>query len=254
MARIVPADAQLRPRWSGRTDIGYRILDIDRKLFRVFTTERVQEVGTAHYAVIGGAEVPAEGGHIIWGTAEQDIAEAPIQPVQADTTPMILAGVTAMLNDLLTRIADLLPEPAPVIVDTTPFIASVEALRTEQAAQVSAESKRQARYVQEVRTWIRELSEGVQAQFAGMTVANRQFGEMSTATIRLLEANVSTERIELLTAIASKVDALRSDIEHLSASTVEAREATQRADAKRIQGLQLVDEFLAQIEGGHGLG
>jgi len=98
--QLVPVDAQLSPRRT-KQPIGYRVLDINREVVTPFTKTRVGESRIPGcYFVAGGVEAPDDGGFIVWGLKDKDIAEAPIEPVAADYSEQLAALADALQSTI----------------------------------------------------------------------------------------------------------------------------------------------------------
>lgn len=126
-----PATAQLG-RSKAALAIGYRLLDTNRGQVQPFTRRGVSATGIpGTFAAL--IDAPASGGYIVWGTAEQDIAEAPIEPMAPDPLPAMRAALALLLQD----IAAMMPATPVIQMDTQPFEQGVSELRRAVDGQVS---------------------------------------------------------------------------------------------------------------------
>lgn len=171
--RLIPADANLG-RMNTKKEIGYRVLTLDRAPFRAFAV--ATETGIpGHYAAVGGAEAPDEGGYIVWGLRGTDIAEATIEPAIVDSTDALLEGIAAGLDALLTNIKQAMPTmpvippfpeiPAPVVqMDTLEFEEEVGLLRAYLIEMVASNNERQTERISELQAQFPTISADVLKQ------------------------------------------------------------------------------------------
>lgn len=98
MTQTIARNADLGPAYAGLT-IGYRILNLNRTTYSVFTTTGVVENPAGWFSVNGGVVAPDAGGYIVWGPSGTDVAEEeilPAYPLLADYT----AARAAKLDNL----------------------------------------------------------------------------------------------------------------------------------------------------------
>mgnify|MGYP006908221261 CR=1 FL=1 len=104
MARIA-VSAQLG-RMSENKEIGYRVLTVGRAEYIPFTTDGVVKTGVPYHFAVPGVDVPSNGGFIIWGTVDQDMAEATIEPMAVqpaafqELVDAVRSGLSALRADL----------------------------------------------------------------------------------------------------------------------------------------------------------
>lgn len=239
MTQIIPAHAQLGRR-NAKLKLGYRILNLDSSLFRAWTTTGVQETAPGDYVVAGGVEAPSVGGYIIWGEKNRDIVSAEIVPAQVDLSPAI--------DDLLGRIADLLPTPAPVVVDTQAFEGRVERLRTDVATRFDAEERRQ----KERLAHASEQLEAVQTQLQTLTTLAEAAQAASNETIlsevqRLLEKVAGQATINLQTG--NRLEIVQAGMDNLWEHLTDQVMLEQQAERMKREHLTILDDFLSILEG-----
>ena len=100
MTQIVPLVATLGPLNTGLT-IGYRVLNLDRTTYSVFTVTGVSEstvLGT--YFASGGVTVPTAGAYVVVGTSGTDMAELPVGPLQSPVGAGLLTYTDTVMDTL----------------------------------------------------------------------------------------------------------------------------------------------------------
>lgn len=248
MTQIIPAHAQLGRR-NAKLKLGYRILNLDSSLFRAWTTVGVQETAPGDYVVAGGVEAPSVGGYIIWGEKNRDIVSAEIVPAQVDLSPAI--------DDLLGRIADLLPTPAPVVVDTQAFEARVERLRTDMATRFDVEERRQQERLAQARAQLEDVQAHLQALTTLAEAARAADAEPDPVAIRqetilsevqhLLDKVSGQATINLQTG--NRLEIIQAGMdnlwEHLTAQVM----LEQQAERMKREHLAILDDFLSILGG-----
>jgi len=138
MTQRIPADARLGRSNAGKK-IGYRILNLDRSLFAGWAAAQETTI-PGHYMAVGGVAARDAGGYIVWGTENEDFAQASIEPAQPDLTPAMLARIAALLDGLSERIlhaVSLIPGSVIVETDTAQLDAAIMRL-TEMAEAATA--------------------------------------------------------------------------------------------------------------------
>jgi hypothetical protein len=248
----VPAGAQLGRTKTGQA-IGYRVLNLDRSPFRIFTRDGVSETAIpGHYTALGGVSAPDLGGYVIWGTEAQDMAEATIEPA-VDITERLLSGIAAGLDALLTSIIRAMPTTPvfpPVIVNTVEFETGVATLRAELVELAASSNQAHASRVSEL-----------QAQLDAVIDVNNRL-QILNDTVR--EMHALTDVHDRLTAIfgmaapvapvivkeadpriASVIETVRADIDRLSQDMA----ATKTANARKDRTIAELDKFLQKVGG-----
>ena len=169
--------------------MGYRVLDIDRNPVSSFTADRVIETNiVAQFVVVGGVEAPDEGGYIVWGLQDYDIAEATIDPVPIAIVQAV-NRLRTLTKELPKRLGELLPErciellPEPAVIDTATFEAGVRALHQEYEARAKTLGDQQSALSVEIQ---RQLDRAIEAiaqsgelSVTGQKVIEQYFGRLS---------------------------------------------------------------------------
>lgn len=233
-----PTNAPLGRSKSG-LQIGYKLLGLDRNLIQPFTRKGVTETlipGT--YAAL--VDAPAAGGYIVWGTAEQDMAEAPIPPTMPIPDPM--PAMRESLDALHRAIVAAMPGTPVVQMDTQPFEQGVSELRRTVGDQVT-----------EIFSQLATLRESVEhlsvldnaASYTETLGAMRDriteiLGDQAPI-VRLMTDNTPSE-------LASVLETVRRDVDRLSGAT-DTVTAQQAAKEKVKRQVAVLDELIAKMEG-----
>ena len=265
-----PARAQLTRRYGGQP-IGYRILSIDRTLYRAFTRRGVIEAQRGAYVAVGGVDSPPEGGYIVWGTEAQDLVEATLPASPPDIAEAVRPLVAREVERLEGRIPSLLIQPAlpPVIVNTNAFEARVSALdvRLTEVAQDAARNQ-DARVaaltalVTEIRSEFERLgaiNEVVQ-QLNQLDEAAKHLNCLALSATRLLDANKSYDHLAKIAAhlieqdkepdrfaeIGAQLEALQVEVAAISEAAYSARQGEEMWQ----RSMAILDDFLDKTKGG----
>lgn len=256
MTQIIPAAAQLRRRWAGQA-IGYEIMHLDGSLFRAWTTEGVHETMPGYFMVTDGVEAPDAGGYIVWGLADQDIVQATIEPAIADNSPALLEQIGVLLDGLLASIGGLLPQPAPVIVDTNVFEAGVMQLRSEWAAIAEQDDQRLRQRLTEIHARLNGLSESLRrhgeayiiAHAAGLDATTAKFNQLFL-TLRQLgetEAAQLSEAQQAQRAGIAEIGEVLAGLRQLHEQTYDLIATDQLTRRRQRQSLALIEGYIDEL-------
>lgn len=232
-----PATAQLGRSKSG-LNIGYRLLDMARSQVQPFTRKGVTETlipGT--YAAL--VDTPAQGGYIVWGTAEQDMAEAPISPTMPMPDPM--PAMRQALDLLMQQIRAAMPGTPVVQMDTQPFEDGVSELRQVVGDQVT-EIYSQLATLRESVDHLNVLNNA--ASYTETLGAMRDriteiLGDQAPI-VRLMTDNTPSE-------LASVLETVRRDVDRLTGATDTV--TTQQAAKEKVKRqVAVLDELIAKME------
>jgi len=219
-----PATARLGKTKTG-LEIGYRLLNQARKVLTPFTRAGVTETSIpGTYAV--SIEAPLMGGFIVWGTADQDIAEATIEP-EAPETPDIMPAIRAALDLLMQGIVSAMPGTPVVQMDTHPFEQGVSELQQTVGDQVT-EIYGQLKTLRESVDHLQILNDAANYQqtiLAFHAKVVELFGEQAPI-VRMVTDNSSSE-------LTSILEMVRRDVDRLSATTDSI--ATEKANKDRFR-------------------
>lgn len=245
----IPADARLPSTYDDK-EIGYRVLTIGRGEFVPFTTEAVTLSMPRCWSVAGGVDAPDQGGYIVWGLADKDLAETSIEPDCPNVADGIVSAMRNLLADAIARITAVMPATPVVQMDTGGFEKGVNRLRSDMTALVLAGSTQQAERVSAIQTRLSELS----TSYASLKVlddASRQVSALTAMRDRLSEVlGDKPTAIQLVqednTAhMATVLETVRADIDKLSSDVATGKQASTRKD----RSLQALDMFLQKVGG-----
>ena len=216
-----PATVQLGRSKSG-LPIGYRLLDTNRSQVQPFTRKDVTETSVpGTYAAVGVNE-PTKGGFIVWGTAEQDMAEAPICCEMPMHDPM--PAMRQALDLLMQNIVAIMPKTPVVQMNTQPFEQGLHAVTT-----TVAETQR--------------VIGGHLAEVDGQMAAMRERVD------RLVALNDVIEQHTQLVAIRDHISEMLSNQAPSEAIGTLSARRTSAAEEKQRKQLAAIDRFLAKVEG-----
>ena len=241
-----PASAQLGRTAEGKS-IGYRVLTVGRAEYRPFTTDGVTLTGTPyHYAVVGGIEAPDNGGFVIWGTADQDMAEAPI-PATHDIAPLLTA-FRADMEALAQRLAAMIPPP--------PALAEMAEAINENAVRIAAE----------LRTQLVDSQEATRGQLAALGETLTMIRETAD---NLTILNDGAHQIAVLAEMRNRLNNILGEGPHLPIVEVDLKPVTgaiaqlnqdvveiarrvddgKKHDDVRLRTVASLDKFLSAVGG-----
>ena len=227
-----PATAQLGKTKAG-LDIGYRLLDMSRQEVKPFTRQGVSMTGIpGTFAAL--VDAPAQGGFIVWGLADKDIAEAPIAPQAPEILSTILAAMpktpviqmdTSAFDNSVAQIHEYMHELEPMIMSSlqhagSETIKQVSEINTTLAAlrddvdhlSLLNDAATQAELVRNVRDKLTEVL-GDQAPI-----------------VRLVNDNSPSELTSILETVSKEVDRLSTTVNGVTADQA-AREQIKRKAA-----------------------
>jgi hypothetical protein len=248
----IPADARLPSSYDDK-EIGYRVLTLGRGEFVPFTVEGVTLSMPRCWSVAGGVDAPDGGGYIVWGLADEDLAEAGIEPVVPDLTDAVLFRMRTIIDTAISRIIAVMPATPVIQMDTSAFDLSIKQLDDKMSAvstDVELRTHEQGKQVSEIQTRLAELA----TSYAGLKATEdvtRQLSALTAMRDRLSE--VIGDKPQAITIVhesntaqlATVLETVRADIERLSGDRETARQETGRQ--KRT--LQVLDTFLQKVGG-----
>jgi len=208
-----PATARLGKTKTGM-EIGYRLLNLERKPSKPFTRQGVTETGIpGTYAAL--VDAPASGGFIVWGTADQDIAEAAIEP-EAPETPDIMPAIRQALDLLMQNIAATMPKTPVIQMDTQPFEQGVSELQQTVGDQVT-EIYGQLKTLRDSVDHLQILNDAANYQQTILAFHSKVvelFGEQAPI-VRMVTDNSSSELTSILEMVRGDVERLGKTVDSI---------------------------------------
>lgn len=233
-----PATAQLGRSKTG-LPVGYRLLDPQRNQIQAWTRQGVTETAIpGTYAAT--VNEPDMGGYIVWGTAEQDLAEAAICCDMPMPDPM--PAMRESLDMLHRAIVAAMPGTPVVQMDTQPFEQGVSELRQTVGDQVT-----------EIYGQLATLRESVDHLNVLNNAANytETLGSMRDRITEILGDQAPIVRLmtdSTPSELASVLETVRRDVDRLTGAT-DTVTAQQSAKEKVKRQVAVLDGLIAKMEG-----